>query len=702
MAKFQLVLLLHAHQPVGNFFDVIERAYRDSYLPFIDVLERHPSIRIGLHYSGPLLEWAEHAHPEYFEQLRALVKAGQVEMVGGGFYEPVLAVIPARDQHEQIMRLAKYVEKHFGERPAGLWLAERVWEPSLPSALAPAGVQYTLVDDNHFLGAGFELEQMHSHYIAEDQGQVVKLIPGLKALRYTIPFRAPSDTTNFLSEAASKHPGGFAAMGDDLEKFGSWPETHKHCYEDGWLHSFFSELERCSDWLETATPAAALAKRPAGGRADLPTASYTEMMEWSLPTRARALYHELVREFESRPAALPFLRGGTWRNFLAKYSEANLLHKKMLHVSTRVRSMPRSRQKKSAAEAEAAQTQLLQGECNDAYWHGVFGGLYMPHLRTAVLRPLMRAEALADGKTHGKKEYQHAERLDFDADGQEEVYFTSDRYAALIDAADGGTVSMIDFRSVNVPLINSLMRRPEAYHESVRKLQESKQSGAAVSIHDIRRAKEDGLERWLIYDRWHRTAFRVLLFATGKGFEDYAAVRLDEDEHVAAGRYCASDVAPARVTLVSKESAPWAVTKTISLARTTDGFEITCDLAVRRTGHGLAEVQIGVESIVNFLAPAASDRYFDAGGQRFALRWSAATPAASPLRVVDEWQKAGVALTASGARDFWVTPIETVSESEDGFERIYQGSQIAAVWPVVLDQGQEWKAQLNYAAFRVE
>ena len=86
MAKFQLVLLLHAHQPVGNFPDVIERAYRDSYLPFIDVLEQHPAIRIGLHYSGPLLEWAEHAHPEYFEKLSALVERGQVEMVGGGFY----------------------------------------------------------------------------------------------------------------------------------------------------------------------------------------------------------------------------------------------------------------------------------------------------------------------------------------------------------------------------------------------------------------------------------------------------------------------------------------------------------------------------------------------------------------------------------------------------------------------------------------
>src|SRR5580698_2467484 len=197
---------MHAHQPVGNFDDVIERAYQQSYLPFI---------RIGLHFTGSLLELLEHSHPEYFERLRVMVKTGQIEMVGGGYYEPILVVIPPEDRHEQIVRLANYVEEHFGRRPRGAWLAERVWEPQLPSSLAPSGVGYTLVDDNHFLGAGFELNQLFGHYLAEDQGHTVKVLPGLKALRYLLPFRAPADTIEFLRTCAKDHPGGFAAMGDD-------------------------------------------------------------------------------------------------------------------------------------------------------------------------------------------------------------------------------------------------------------------------------------------------------------------------------------------------------------------------------------------------------------------------------------------------------------------------------------------------------
>jgi alpha-amylase len=697
VSKFQLVLLLHAHQPVGNFEDVIERAYQDAYLPFIDVLSQHPAIRLGLHYSGPLLEWIERKHPEYFDRLRALVHNGQIEIVGGGFYEPVLAAIPPEDQHEQITRLADYVQKHFTARPSGLWLTERVWEPQLPSSLAKAAVKYTLVDDNHFLGAGFPVDQLHGYYVAEDLGHTVNLLPGLKTLRYTIPFRDPSETIAFLHDAAQNHPGGFAAMGDDLEKLGSWPETHAHVYDNGWLRNFFTALESASDWLETATPATAIAAHRSLGRADLPTASYTEMMEWSLPTPARIRYHNLVNEFQSRPQDMAFLRGGTWRNFFSKYSEANLLHSKMLRSSTKVRDMSRPRDESDTAAADEAMTALLRGECNDPYWHGVFGGLYMPHLRTACWKSLARGEALADARSRRKPDYTDSEQLDFDADGNDEIYLTSDRYSALVQPSDGGTISALDLRTSNIPLINSLMRRPEAYHEAVRKLKTASPEVFA-SIHDQVRAKEDGLAQWLFYDRWRRHSFRFLLFAIEKNFSDYPPIALSEDAALAGGLYRIERSTKRTVDLVSLDSPDWLVSKAFSFDRTDDGFDLNCRVKLARPGPGSATVQVGLEVIVNFLAPASTDRYFDAGGQRFPLRWSAATRA-NPLRVVDEWEKVGVSLHASDHAEFWIAPIETVSESEAGFERIYQGSQIAAVWPVALVSGGEWTGELTLKAF---
>jgi 4-alpha-glucanotransferase len=696
--KFELVLLIHAHQPVGNFDEVLERAYANSYRPFIDVLERHPAIRIGLHYSGPLLEWIEAKHPDYFECLGGLVARKQVEMVGGGFYEPILVTIPPEDRHEQITRLADYVEKHFRVRPRGAWIAERVWEPQIPSCLAPAGVEYTLVDDNHFLGAGFELEELYGYRLAEDLGHTVKVLPGLKILRYLIPFHDVPETIDFLRKSAGARPGGLAAMGDDLEKFGIWPGTNDLCYRQGWLEHFFAALEQSSDWLAICPPGEATTSRGPLGRADLPTASYTEMMEWSLPSPARARYHDLVEEFSSRPDALPFLRGGTWRNFFTKYPESNRMHKKMLLVSDKVRRLSHSRRRDKNFEQarEEATTLLLRGQCNDPYWHGIFGGLYAPHLRTAVWTALERAESIADALSHRKKQFAEETRLDFNADGREEIYFTSDRYAALLAPGDGATISALDFRPPNVTLINSLTRRLESYHAKLRTLSEKRRDGVH-SIHEQTRAKEEGLDRWLLYDRWPRHAFRLLLFGPAKTQQDYAWLSLEEDPALAGGRYRVLDSSATQIALASECSRDWPLEKRFTFAPTDRGFEISCDLGLRREAPGTASVYLGLEVVLNFLAPSAPDRYFESDGKRFPLRWSAAAPG-EELRVIDEWQHIGVALRAPSARCFWVAPIETVSESEDGFERIYQGSQILALWPVELAQGAEWQGQLTLQA----
>ena len=303
-SSFHVVLIMHAHQPSGNFQHVFEESYQNSYNAFLSLIEKHPQIRVALHYSGPLLLWIEKNHPEYFERLRALVASGQVELIGGGFYEPILISIPEADRYEQITRLADYIEKHFGKRPTGAWLAERVWEPQLPSSLAGANVAYTLVDDLPFLAAGFEPQELFGPYIAEDCGKSVWLFPGLKELRYLIPFRKVEECIAYFKEAARLHPGGVAAFGDDMEKFGVWPGTFKHCYTDGWLAEFFTALEANAEWLKTVTPSECIASHVPLGRADLPTASYAEMMEWVLPTDTRQRYYALNKEFSFRPDLL--------------------------------------------------------------------------------------------------------------------------------------------------------------------------------------------------------------------------------------------------------------------------------------------------------------------------------------------------------------------------------------------------------------
>jgi alpha-amylase len=703
--NFHLALLIHAHQPCGNFEHVLEKSYDDAYLPFLEHLEQHPGVRLGLHYSGPLLTWIEQHRPEYFVRLKQLVQSGQVELVGGGFYEPILVSIPHEDQLEQVTRLAAHIEKRFGRHPSGAWLAERVWEPQLPSALAAANVAYTLVDDMHFLAAGFEPEELFGAYIAEDRGKSVWLYPGQKALRYLVPFGKVEDVIAYLRDAASVHPAGVAAMGDDMEKFGVWPGTHDHCYKDGWLAEFFSALEKNSDWLKVCTPGEYLASHAPLGRADLPTASYTEMMEWVLPTRVRQRYHAVLKEFGARPEVLAFLRGGSWRGFFRKYPESNLLHKKMLRVSARIAAAPvRHDNPKPSSDLSEARDLLLRAQCNDAYWHGIFGGIYAPHLRTDPWRNLIRAESIADHHTPGAV-VPRVELLDYDADGANELLFTSPEYQALLKPNDGATIAALDFRPAAATLVNSMLRRPEEYHARLREAAgKPAATGAVASIHEQTRVKEPGLERFLRYDRWPRHAFRILIFDPARTHADYEILELREEAGFAGGVFTVKNSAPHeaelfRTDLLLLQGKPEVsvpkllLIKQFSFSPAPKGFEIACEIALRLKEPLEKPIAVGIESIVNLLAPTEPDRFFETPAGRTNLRFSGTLPAPI-LRMEDGWQRVRVALHAPLSEGFWVAPIETVSESEEGFERVYQGSQILAHWRPPLTTQKAWSARL--------
>jgi hypothetical protein len=694
---FHLILIIHAHQPAGNFEHVFEECYENSYLAFLDLLEKHPGVHAALHYSGPLLLWIEKNHPEYFIRLRRLVGTGQVELVGGGFYEPILISIPGPDQVEQLTRLAEYLEAHFGRRPTGAWLAERVWEPHLPSSLAVANVGYTLVDDLPFLAAGFETQELYGAYVAEDRGKSVWLFPGLRDLRYLIPFRRVEESVAYLQNAAQLHPGGAATFGDDMEKFGVWPGTFKHCYENGWLEKFLAALESNASWLKSCTPSEYMSANLPLGRADLPSASYAEMMEWVLPTTTRQRYFALRKEFAARPDLLTFLRGGSWRGFFRKYPEANLLHKKMLRASACVASVPPRRSfSEHSAQVLQARDYLLRGQGNDAYWHGVFGGIYAPHLRTEIWRNLIRAETLADQLTPGGL-LPRVDMLDYDADGAPELLFTAPEYQALLKPSDGGTVVAFDFRLTASTLINSMFRRPEAYHSRLSEAAaHGQEHGETISIHDQIRVKEPNLEKFLRYDKFARHAFRILLFDADRTHADYEQLRLNEAIHVAGGTFQVRDSSANYANLVFEETlAEFAqdagdpprisITKHYLFGPAPQGCEVSCEITMAISGGRAKPLAFGLESVINLLAPTETNRFFETPQGPQNLRFSGALPGPI-LRVEDGWQKLRVTLHAPGVQEFWIAPIETVSESEGGFERVYQGSQILALWRPAMEK----------------
>ncbi len=500
MNPLRLCLVLHNHQPVGNFDGVFEQAYQDSYRPFLDIFESYgPELRISLHTSGPLMEWLDDRHPEYVDRLARLVAAGRVEIIGGPFYEPILTMIPPRDRVGQIESYTAWLESRLGAHVQGMWMPERVWEQSLTSDLADAGMKYTVLDDFHFKNAGLVEDQLYGHYITEDDGRLLSIFPGSEPLRYFIPFQPPQQTIDYLRGIAERFPNSVLVFGDDGEKFGTWPETKQHVYDNGWLRQFFDALLANRDWLQLGTLAEAIENVPPVGKIYLPDGSYREMTEWALPVGQQLEYDHVVHELqhdERWPIIKRFVRGGFWRNFKVKYPEANDMYARMMIASKRLEA---ARQSGLGSDAlRPAQQALYRGQCNCPYWHGAFGGIYLPHLRNAIYNQLIASENLLDqavGRTGG---FVEATVEDYNFDLRQEVRLASDKLICLLAPSSGGQLYELDVRSICHNLLATLTRRPEAYHRKV--LAGPSENNGLASIHDRVVFKQSGLDQKLIYD----------------------------------------------------------------------------------------------------------------------------------------------------------------------------------------------------------
>ncbi len=393
----QLIFAVHCHQPFGQLETVLDQAVQRAYLPFLSVLERHPEVAVNVHYSGPLLEQLDDRNPRLLEALAGFGR--QIEWMGGAMYEPILPAIHPRDRIEHLKRMRATINERFAQDPVTAWIPERVWEPSLVDSLVEAGYTAVPLDDVHFERAG--LEHLDRPYLVHHLDQLITAYPISVDLRYAAPREDPVVLIESLRHLHEHDPTAIAVLADDGEKYGLWPGTHSQVYgTDGWLDRFFAAAE-AADWVELTTFEQHLSDHPASERTSLPPGSYQEMTEWS---------------------------DGRWEHFLDRYPEADALYRKMLNASNR------------AAESKApaaALTEVLRGQGNDAYWHGAFGGLYLPHLRAETHRRLLAARMAVDEAGRSGRSWVKVHRFDWDADGRDEIHVELPDQSWVLDLDDG-------------------------------------------------------------------------------------------------------------------------------------------------------------------------------------------------------------------------------------------------------------------------
>jgi len=660
-----LLLGLHCHQPVDNFHHVVDEAIEKSYRPFFETASKYPDFKFSLHYSGWLLEYIKDNDEKLFSLMRRLAKNSQVEFLSGGFYEPILASIPSRDIKAQIKKLNDFIKEHFDQTPKGLWLTERVWDSAIVKDLIHCGIEYVVVDDYHFIAAGFDKDDLNGYFVTEDEGEILKIFPINKHLRYTVPFENPLKVKEYL-ESIGDAVTSAGIIFDDGEKFGIWPKTYEWVYENGWLERFIEEILK-SEVIKSMLYSQYLLEAKPISLAYLPVTSYIEMGEWALKAKDNLLLHRMEDALKDRfceDDIEKFVKGSVWKNFLIKYPEANRIHKRYTELSI------------NRVDDEIYLEQLYKAQTNDVLWHGVFGGIYLPNLRDNAYRFIIDCENIRYFNKCA------TEIKDINLDGYEEIKCVSKNLITIFDTKFGAQLVEFDIRDKSFNYQNSMSRYFESYHEKILNPPEKKIEKSSLkaeneeSISTIHNLDEDTTqyEKSIKHD-WHtKNSFIDHITDENANAQNFGSSDFNEYGDFANQPFELLFAENQKVKLrryggiyIDDHKIDTRVTKTFHTKENRIDFEISIQskseeklfYLLEHNFHfaNLKDIKITAQSL-NQGSPLEFDK----------LQESLEISNSNILIIYDNYTKKEITIEFSKAADIFLSPLDTVSQSESGFD----------------------------------
>ena len=419
MQKSHVIIGVYNHLPEGIGESSFEETYQVCWRPFLSALYRFPDIAAVLHYSGTAIRWLESRHPEFLMLLEEMVLRKQIELLGGGFYAPLLPFVPGPDRLGQVELLTTLIRKSFGKRPRGCWLHDYAWEPGLASTLQTCGFDFTFLPERHFAVAGLGGAALGAPVLTEDQGKSVAVFPAFDATESFPNPLPPAEAVEALRTRLGElplytilYPGGIAKE--------LWTSSSLES-PDVFFERSFAALQREGLSYETTTPSRHLKGMKHFGRAYFSSNASIGLME------------------SSAAAIVPATPSGSPRSVILRHEESLGLYAKMQYVRILVGQLRGDKSRKKSAQEE-----LWKGQCGDAYWTGPFGGIGRLPLRAAAYAALIESEKTTRQRgsfTPGLIS------TDIDFDGAKEILYQGADYNAYVHLKGGSLVELDSFRT---------------------------------------------------------------------------------------------------------------------------------------------------------------------------------------------------------------------------------------------------------------
>ncbi|CAF0703499.1 alpha-amylase/4-alpha-glucanotransferase domain-containing protein [Candidatus Methylacidithermus pantelleriae] len=659
----RLLWVIHFHQPLGNFPEIYERFVCRSCQPLLAALERHPKIRVALHFSGNLFEFIESHHPALLDQVAERVRLGQVELLGGGFYEPLLNLLPRNDALGQLVELACWISGRFGKEPKGAWLPESVWEPHFAQLLAEAGYQYTFLEDSLFEAAGWKKGELFHPFRTEYAGHPVVVFPIHRSWSRSIPFAPLVETKSAFVQISHRQQPQLVILGHNGALLGFWPQTYERLYEEGGLEAWLGFLEQEKDWLPTVLPEEVF--EGSWQLTFLPCGAASQLAPSAMPTSSEVEYREAYGELANRYDAdrfLPFFRAANWLGFLAKYPEAYRMYRKMLQLRKQLDELP-------AIARNRARKALWAAQEHSAYWHCRSGGVYANYLRDAVYQRLLSVEEEIFSFPPGQKVFLAATTLP--GSPAKEWMLRTEICSVWVLPSYGGSVCEFSFLPTRYNVANTFCRRQEAYHKE---------------LPESRKTPQDWYLRYVFQDHF---------IPPGTSLEDFRAGSFVEFGDFVNQPYAVKTWAlePQRATLVlerhgglywREQRHPLSCQKSYSLHP-----PASLHVEYQLTNQGKVPIEVWFACELNYtcLAADGSERQLVVGDDRFSCATDFECAEARTWAIQDQTRKFLWEWELGHPAVLWHFGVWTTTLTEGEPERNYQGSSFVVVWPLRLDCG---------------
>lgn len=397
--------------PAENY----EQNYESVYKKIASFLYAHPRCHLTFSFSGNQIEWLQKNHPEFLDIMSELLGRKQIEILGGGYYNPVFPLLFPLDRTGQIEMLTSALRQTTGKRPRGMTLCSSVWDNSLVTSMQTCGMEYVELDSSLIP----DDKQNFLPLIVSDQGRSIKVLPvsrSLAPVSYEInPSAYISSLFKQIDRVVKSDPYSYNAR-ERIVLINFDPQQFMKFFNSGWIEKLYDIVEKdFSDSIRISHPLDFIHQTPVFQTAYIPAGMTSEIAQWaSTPYTA----------VENR-SGFPL----TIFDFLQAYHSNLALYNRMMYVSMIINQCHGDKIRK-----KAAREMLWSAQNGEAYVCNPDGIFANNALRQNAYKNLTEAEKLVRESSEFKES---VTSYDYNGDGFDEYICQMSQYNACISRAAG-------------------------------------------------------------------------------------------------------------------------------------------------------------------------------------------------------------------------------------------------------------------------